>query len=192
MRQRESAYWDSVANSREGLNDNIWKRCAIVSRLLSHIPVGARILEIGVGQGLAAAVTNLITIGNIEYTGTDVSANFADFVAKRWKLNTVQTDILALPDGPFEMIWCFDSLEHVHPDDREAGYAEIARVFGEHGVILINAPMSETQHDLEFDHPFNEADILAINAACGTTITKYEPYHLEQVGRNYLWVEMTR
>lgn len=194
MNPRESAYWDAEAANRSGLlQDNVWKRCEIVSRILRSRPVHARILEIGVGQGTAAAVTNLVTLGLIDYTGTDVSEAFCKFVHDNWRLNTVHTDVRALPDGPFEMVWCFDSLEHVRPEEREAGNAEIARVLDEHAVIMINAPWgNESLHDDEFDWPYDESDIIALQRATGTTIARWEHYSLTERVGSYLWVELAR
>jgi SAM-dependent methyltransferase len=196
LRPEECAYWDHVATDIKGAgddpSDNIWKRCAIVSRILAHRPVRARVLEIGVGLGLGAAVVNLVTLGNLDYTGTDVSAKFCEFVGKRWRLNAVQTDILALPEGPFDMIWAFDTLEHIRKEDRKSGYAEMNRALAEHGVILINAPLDESAHEKEFDWGMNPREVFDIADAVGGIVTKWEPYSIEEVGRSYLWAEVTR
>ena len=197
MRPEESAYWDHVAvhvkgKGRGELNDNIWKRCEIVGRVLAHRPVHARILEIGAGQGLGAAVVNLCTNGRMQYTGTDVSAEFCKFVALRWKLNVAQTDILNLPDGPFDMIWAFDTLEHVRPEDRPAGYREMGRVLGPHGLVLLNVPMDESGHPDEFDWGMKEREVFDIAEATNTRVVKFEPYHIEEVGLSYLWAELLR
>lgn len=197
MRAEESAYWDHVANVVKGKNvggvtDNIWKRCSIVSRILEHRPVNARILEIGAGQGLGAAVVNLVTLGNIFYTGTDVSPAFCKFVNHRWKLDMVNTDVLNLPDGPFDMIWAFDTLEHVRPEERVAGYKEMGRVLAEHGVILLNVPCDESGHVEEFDWGMDEMDVAEIAKTTGTKIHKFEHYEVQEVERTYLWVELRR
>jgi hypothetical protein len=197
LRPEESAYWDGIAVKVKGrdrgeLNDNIWKRCAIVSRILAHRPCHARVLEIGAGQGLGAATVNLVTLGNLKYVGTDVSPVFCDFVAKRWKLEVVNTDILALPTGTFDMIWAFDTLEHVRPEDRKQGYANMGKALAEHAVILINAPLNESAHDGEFDWGMNPREVFEIADATGTVVTKYEPYEVPEVERSYLWAELTR
>lgn len=197
MRPEECAYWDDVAvrvkgNGKGELNDNIWKRCAIVSRILAHRPVKARILEIGVGQGLGAAVVNLCTLGNLNYTGTDVSPEFCSFTSRRWKLNVAHTDIRRLPDGPFDMIWAFDTLEHVRPEERPAGYAEMNRVLAEHGVILLNVPLNESFHEGEFDWGMKDREVFELAEACNARVTKWEPYSLDEVDRQYLWVEIQR
>lgn len=197
MRREECDYWDMIATDVKGgsedkIIDNVWKRCAIVSRILEHRPVHAKVLEIGVGQGMAAAITYMACLGNLDYTATDVSPVFCEFVRERWKLNAVNTDICKLPDGPFDMIWAFDSLEHVRPEDRAQGYAEIDRVLGEHGVILLNVPRSESGHNEQFDYGQDDADITNLARITKTKVVKWDFYHVEEVKRSYLWVELRR
>lgn len=197
MRPSESAYWDHVAKEVKGhgvggITDNIWKRCMIVSRILAHRPIRKKILEIGVGQGMAAAVLNLVTLANIDYVGTDVSKEFCEFVSRRWRLPVVQTDVLKLPDGPFDMIWAFDTLEHVRPEDRPRGYAEIGRVLAPNGTILLNIPLSESRHDVEFDWGMKEREVHDIAEATSAFVTVYEPYDVPEVRCSYLWVELER
>jgi hypothetical protein len=138
----------------------------------------------------------------MEYTGTDVSPDFCEFVSKRWRLNTVNTDIQTLPIGPWDMVWCFDCLEHVRPEDRRTGYEAIDSVLvKENGLILVNAPVANwnaerrealSGHGAEFDHVFNETDILELNRICGTSVQKWEPYFIEEVNCEYVWVELGR
>lgn len=197
MREVECAYWDDIAvrikgRNRGEMNDNIWKRCEIVSRILAHRPIGLRILEIGAGQGLGAAVVNLCTLGHVKYIGTDVSRKFCEYVQARWKLLVEHRDILNLPDGPFDMVWAFDTLEHVRPEDRDAGYKEIARVLAPHAMILLNIPLCESSHDLTFDFPYDGHDALRLAEATATRVNRWEAYDIPEVQRSYLWVELVR
>ena len=199
MNPLESKYWDSQAelSIREGnqpMRDNVPKRAEIVSRILKHRPYMINILEIGCGLGIAAASVNLSTLGMSKFTLTDVSKKYCDFVRERWRLETVHTDITKLPDGPFDMIWCFDSLEHVHPDDREAGFREMSRVLNKPGLILINSPSMDdfSGHDNKFDHYFDSEHLLQVNRVCGTNILKWEPYIIHEIKRSYTWLELIR
>lgn len=197
MRAEESKYWDHVATVIKGKNvggitDNIWKRSYIVSKILNHRPIGAKVLEIGVGQGLGAAAVNFVTLGRLDYIGTDVSPEFCKFVKNRWDLDTVNTDILKLPDGPFDMVWAFDTLEHVRPEEREAGYKEIDRVLKPHGIILLNVPRDDSEHEEEFDWGQDDKDILNLAKITRTKVSKWERYTLPEIGKSYLWVELVR
>ena len=194
MRPEESAYWDSIAIQAKAstLKDNIWKRAEIVSRILSHRPIGFRILEIGSGQAVAAATVNLVTLGHMKYTGTDVSAEFCKFVETRWRLKMVQTDILELPEGPFDMIWAFDTLEHVRPEERAAGYAEMDRALGERGMILLNIPLDDSEHDKQFDWGMKPQEVFAIAEGTHTIVQKFEPYDVPEIECSYVWAELRR
>lgn len=199
MRPEESSYWDEVATSKgvggnpSDFNDNIWKRCEIVRRILEHRPINARVLEIGCGHGLTPNVVKMATLGNFRYTGTDVSPKFCEFMKDRFGMDAVNTDILKLPDGPFDMIWAFDTLEHVRPEDREAGYKEIDRVLSkENGVILLNLPRDESGHDEKFDWGVGDQDVAWLASIVKGRIFKMEHYHIEEIGLSYSWVEIRR
>lgn len=192
LRPEEMEYWDRVAEERckKGIKDNTWKRAEIVSRVLAHRPHSARILEIGVGQGLVAAAVNLTLMGYINYTGTDCSRVFADFTEQTWRLKTVVTDIRTLPDGPYDMIWAFDSFEHIRPEDREAGWRELARVIEKPALIMINNPLDESQHDPEFDWELDMADVQNLCTAVEGYVSKCDGYYLEEIQRWYQWIEV--
>ena len=196
MRQAESDYWDQEAKDRifdgKNISENVYKRQEIVRLLLESDFIDQRALEIGVGTGVSMAAVRIAIVGRMQYMCTDVSKTFCDFVEKTWAFAACHTDILNLPEieGGFTRVVCLDSLEHVNPLDRVEGYKEISRVMAEHGKVLINMPVEETQHNLEFDHPFSVQDIRILADTIGGVITRYEPY-TTRVAR-YVWVEVTR
>lgn len=180
--KRESEYWDSIARFvvPDGqIKANIHKMEQIAPRVMragSHI--GQEVLEIGIGACIIAAVMNVLILGKWKYTGTDMSPIFVKHAIDAFHFNVKQTDVTLLPgeDAQYTRIWCFDSLEHVHPEDRERGYKEIARVTAQKGLLLINMPLSEDQfHDVEFDHPFGMHDFEMILQA-GFKLKSYEAY----------------
>lgn len=196
MRPEETNYWDGVALERCGngnLVDNIHKRGEVVRRILEHKPIGKRILEIGTGVGLAAAAVDLLTLGNIGYLGTDVSGEFCKFVCERWKLNMVHTDVCRLPvgDGCVDQVWAFDSLEHVRPEDRSRGWAEIARVLAPDGKVLINMPLDESAHDNEFDHQFGDRDVNDLAEAVGGIAVAHR-YEIPEQNLRFNFVVISR
>lgn len=181
-REREIAYWDDVAAQvfdADGLiKANIHKAEQIVARILENVSmISQDVLEVGVGAGLVAGVLNMLTLGNWKYIGTDLSPEFAKRVRETYHINAVHADVTKLPgeDGQYTRIICLDSLEHVHPDDREAGYAELARVAKTGCVLIINMPLWEGFHDKDFDHPFGPDDFARLKKA-GFELVKYEAY----------------
>lgn len=179
MREGEPEYWDGVAEKIDagtGFYDN-WSKRRIIAQFLLKCPWGGqRVLEIGVGAGATAALLALSCGNRWDYTGTDVSPRFIE-IAKRFGLNAVQADVLSLPAGPFTRILCLDSLEHVHPDDREAGYSNIAARLAPEGLMFINMPHERSLHDGRFDHPFGFDDLMRL-MACGLRLRRYEYYEV--------------
>jgi SAM-dependent methyltransferase len=199
MREDESQYWDAVAIKKgvEGdfsanFNDNIWKRAEQTSRILAHRPVDARVLEIGCGHGLLPSMIRGLLLGNFHYTGTDVSAKFCEFMKRQWGLTAVHTDITALPDGPYDMVWLFDTLEHIRPEDREFGYAEISRVLADTGVVLLNLPLDGSDHVDEFERGVSMRDCARLAEVIGGVVYKSEIYQIEEQGLSFCWVEIRR
>jgi SAM-dependent methyltransferase len=180
-KERESDYWQGIADGvfKDGnLAANIHKAEQTVSRILAKVSmIHQNVLEIGVGGALVAGVLNMLVLGNWRYTGTDMAPKFVERAKSNFHLKVVQTDVTALPgeDGQYTRVICLDSLEHVHPDDRERGYAEIARVTKQGGVLLINMPLWEGFHDQEFDHPFGPQDFTMLKKA-GFDLISYEAY----------------
>lgn len=182
-KERESAYWEWIAATHvypDGkLRANIHKTEQILWRVLrAGTMIDQKVLEVGVGVGLVAAAINVIILGKWKYEATDMSPLFVQNIVDRYHLKATRTDVTCLPgeDAEYDRVFCFDSLEHVHPEDRERGYAEIARVLRQKGLLIINMPLSEDQfHDVEFDHPFGAPDFAMLKKA-GFFMLSYEAY----------------
>lgn len=187
-KERESDYWQGVADvvfEKGQLKANIHKAEQTVARILGKVSmIGQDVLEIGIGGGLVAGVLHMLTLGNWRYTGTDMAPSFVEHAKTHFHLDVVQADVTALPgeDGQYTRVLCLDSLEHVHPEDREKGYAEIARVTKKNGILLVNMPLWEGFHDKEFDHPFGPKDFDMLKKA-GFELISYEAYMVPAMGK---------
>ena len=196
MREGESEYWDSVAKQvspeNGGFRDNWSKRRLLGQFLLKCAWSGQTVLEIGVGCGATAALLSLSCGRNWKYIGTDVSSKFAE-LARRFDLEIVQTDVLNLPDGDFTRILALDSLEHVHPNDREEGYKNIASRLVSGGLLFINMPLEDSLHEDAFDHGIGLKDIVMLEQN-GLRLQRYEHYDIVYFGksRGYAFVVMTK
>jgi predicted O-methyltransferase YrrM len=96
MRPTEVAYWDKVAKERitedGAINDNWLKRQAMMSFFSKYTWMKERVLEIGVGAGVSAAMLKIGCGGIWSYTGTDMSTEFCAAAHKQWRLNVVQAE----------------------------------------------------------------------------------------------------
>ena len=196
MREGEPEYWDSVSRQTSlrngGLRDNWPKRRKLGEMLMRWDWVGANVLEIGVGCGVTAAMLSLACGRMWEYIGTDVSQEFIS-QAGHFGLDVVQADILSLPEGRFNRVLALDSLEHVHPDDRDAGYKAIADRMETGALLFINMPYDESSHDMKFDHGIGLEDLVLFEKK-GLNLLKYEHYTLKYKTfiRQYAFVVMTK
>lgn len=166
-------YWDRIADQQK---DNIWKRAAIVSRLLNLDLIGESVLEIGVGMGTAAAALNVVFFGQWDYKGTDVSEKNCQMVRDTCRLDVQQADIVSLPfpDKSFDTIIALDVLEHV--EDKASGFKEINRVLREWGRVVLNIPLSDSAHDDEQEFGFDKNDLFALLQACNMELKEYEVF----------------
>jgi SAM-dependent methyltransferase len=196
MRPAEIAYWEDVAKSSgDGsfIYDNWLKRQLLGQFLLKCVWTGQKVLEIGVGNGVTAAMLALSCGRMWEYTGTDLSSKWAEVAKKQFKLNVVQADVLSLPDGSFTRILALDSLEHVRPEDRPQGYKEIAKRLSKDGLLFINMPMNESLHQDEFDHGIGLADLVMLEKD-GLTLVEYKRFDIQYGNgkRTYAFVVLTK
>lgn len=108
----------------------------LVSR---HAPVGAKVLDLGCGNGISSRLLNQ---AGYEVVGTDISALFLED-ARKWessKLRYEVCDVLELPyeDGSFDVICSNELVEHL--PDVETALSEMERVVRKDGIVVISGP----------------------------------------------------
>ena len=191
-----SEYWDGVANKVgdvEALDfsDNFDKRRLLIREFLEFDFQDQRVLEVGVGCGVTAAILTLLH-GGLNYKGTDLSKTFCTLANKIFRLDTRVASIIDLPfeDNSFDVAMLLDVLEHVPPTSRDMGYGELDRVLADKAVVFINNPITESQHDPDFDYGFNDQDIVNMADALGMRVTKLKIIHAK--GYYYQFIAMSR
>lgn len=172
-------YWDRIAEMKQ---DNIWKRAAIVERLLPLGLMGTSVLEIGVGLGTAAGALDTIFCGNWDYMGTDVSQKNCDFASHLFGLDIKRADIVDLPfsDNSFDTVIALDTLEHV--EKKGEGYHEINRALRPSGRVVLNIPVGVSCHDEDKEFGFTMDDLFNLLKICGMGLEQYETYAAKKNG----------
>jgi 2-polyprenyl-3-methyl-5-hydroxy-6-metoxy-1,4-benzoquinol methylase len=101
---------------------------------------GRRVLDAGCGVGYGTAM--LGETGAAEAVGVDVSAAAVEAASDGAPTNTsfLAGDVHALPfdDGRFDLVVCFEVIEHV--DRQDEVIAELARVLVPGGVLALSSP----------------------------------------------------
>lgn len=196
MRQTEIDYWNGQFG-KDVVHENVHKRQAIVERLLRLKLIGKNICEIGAGSGVTANAVMAAVCGQMGYFGTELSKISADRIRELFGLDVVNADILSIPalDAIFDMVWAFDVLEHVRPEDREAGYREIGRILKPGGLIVLNQPTMETNHNLEFDHGFDITDLVSLMQQTNSDLVLYQKYSVSLPVHGeirYIWIMLEK
>lgn len=184
MNDLESKYWDSIAlqtvdvEKNMVIMDNNNKRRIQIAKLMPINFFGTSVLEIGIGNGVLGGVMKAIYGRKINYQATDMSKVFVEFCTKKYGIPVQQADVTTLPypDHTFDYVFAFDSLEHVHPDDREAGNRQIDRVMKKDACIILNIPMSPSKHDQQFDHSYTYMDFIKLLHATRSSMATYNIY----------------
>jgi 2-polyprenyl-3-methyl-5-hydroxy-6-metoxy-1,4-benzoquinol methylase len=109
-------------------------------RWAGQLVAGRTVLDAGCGVGYGSAM--LARAGAGEVVGLDLSAKVIEAAGKAAPANAsfIVGDVHALPfpDGRFDIVVCFEVIEHVESQDDVI--AELARVLAPGGVLAISSP----------------------------------------------------
>ena len=140
LRQRMREFYETSESYKKLLDahDETYLRhyVELVSR---HAPAGAKILDLGCGNGVSSRLLNQ---AGYDVVGTDISPLFLDD-ARKWensKLRYDVCDVLELPyeDGSFDVICSNELVEHL--PDVETALSEMVRVVRNGGIVVISGP----------------------------------------------------
>ena len=116
-----------------------WHRYAFARRYVA----GKRVVDVACGEGygsallagVAAAVTGIdIDAGAIAHA----RASYAGIANVRFEEGSAAA--LPLPDASVDVVVSFETIEHLPREDQPRMLAEIARVLGRDGVLVLSAP----------------------------------------------------
>lgn len=115
---------------------------ARVAFLLGHVPAGARVLDVGCGEGRFAAAL-------AEAGARVVAIDVAEEPLSRARALRADLDLrLVEPEGPwpledssFDVVWAGETIEHVA--DTAAWLSEVRRVLRSGGELLLSTPAHE-------------------------------------------------
>lgn len=120
---------------------------------------GKRVLDCPCGEGYGS---NLLATQAMFVQGIDISKPAIDhcqgkYVQKNLKYDLgSMADLSAFPDGSFDVVVCFEGIEHVPEDIQKLALMEFRRVLHEDGVLLMSTPNKRVYSDIpKFQNEFH-------------------------------------
>lgn len=115
-------------------------KMALVRRHLDALPARTRVLDAGCGEGVLIDEY----ASRLEITGVD--ANFSSLRVRHASL-----DALPFPDASFDCALCLDVLEHLPYNEQPRALAELHRVLGPGGELIVSVPnLAHLQSRIQF------------------------------------------
>jgi SAM-dependent methyltransferase len=133
-----------------------WHRYAFARRFAAS----RRVLDVACGEGYGSA---LLAQAAQHVTGVDISesaiahARSAYAALPNLRFETGSAAALPLPDGSVDVAVSFETIEHLPRELQPRMLAEIARVLGDEGVLVLSAPNPvEYSQARDYRNPFHE------------------------------------
>lgn len=125
-------------------------------RLATQLAGAKRVLDAACGEGYGAAM--LHAAGSERVTAVDLDPATVAHVRERYRVEAQVADVRSLPfgDDAFDLVVCFETIEHVQEPERALD--ELARVRAPGGLLMISTPVAgqylvENEfHVREFEH----------------------------------------
>lgn len=105
---------------------------------------GKKILDVASGAGYGSYM--LSQCSGADVTGVDVSAEAVAYAAQTYQnknlryINASITDLSMLDDKSFDVVSCFETIEHITAENQISALSEIARLLKDDGILFISTP----------------------------------------------------
>ena len=122
--------WDWSQLGEEWTVSKDWKR-GLVEEVLSIIPEGGTVVEIGLGGGrwstILAPRSERLVVVYVSQTALDVVRDRLDGAGNVEFVLSTGSSLPGVADGSADAVWSFDVFVHIAPTDQAAYVTEIAR-----------------------------------------------------------------
>jgi len=155
--------------------------------VLRMIKIGSKILDIGCADGSLANYLRVNRCKPREFVGIDISESHLKKFSKRqlpW-VKTIQLDIrnqkLPFPDCYFDIISCFEVIEHFEAKYINFALYEMARVVTDSGFVLLSTPNYNGKNKSKNHvHEYHEEELNNVLSNHFVIIAKYGTFASQQ------------
>lgn len=134
---------------------------------LRHTRIGMKVLDVGCGNGMLAQVMYVNRYKPELFVGIDIRESMIKALLNR-KVNfpvdgiilDLRTESIPYPDNTFDLVTCYELIEHFHPTYLDFFLAEIKRVLKPEGTLLLSTPNYDGKHKAgNHVHEFREGEL---------------------------------
>jgi len=130
--------------------------------LAAHFSTGARVLDLGCGEGFGPA---LLAAQAREVVGVDIDPLTVEHAAAHYRGDNLRFTVGSMTDPrllagaqPFEVITCFEALEHI--EEQDTLIAVVLRLLAPGGLFLTSTPDVDVySHEHGNDNPFHVREL---------------------------------
>lgn len=134
--------------------DNEQKRIDWISSILSEIPAGMRLIDVGAGELRYKKYCNHLEYVSQDFCQYDGVGDTKGFQSDTWDTSKIDivSDITKIPvsDSSFDVVLCAEVFEHI-PDPLRA-FSEMDRILRPGGYIILTAPFCSFTHFAPFHY----------------------------------------
>jgi ubiquinone/menaquinone biosynthesis C-methylase UbiE len=121
-----------------------------------------KVLDVPSGEGYGSFELSKVA-GSV--TGIDISKAAVDHATSKYKNNNLNFNISsmaclsAFSDEEFDVITCFEGIEHVSKDIQKLALKEFRRVLKQDGILIISSPNKRVYSDISgYNNPYHLAE----------------------------------
>lgn len=125
---------------------------------------GKQVLDIACGEGYGAA---LLATRAARVTGIDIAPEVIEKAAGKYRLPNLRFitgSLTAIPadTAGFDLITCFETIEHISAAEQEMAFSELKRVLKPEGLLIMSSPDKKNYSDKTgYQNPFHQKELYA-------------------------------
>lgn len=150
------------------------RKQVIMSLVLPYLKLSLSVLDVGCGDGYLTFLMSMFT--HVTGVDTDVEAQQKRFPQTEF----IARDILTgLPDNKYDIVTCFDVLEHIPFDQHYMSLVNISETVKGSGLLIFNQP-EQTDPSQPIDEVVTVVELINILKTFSFKLIRFENYAISR------------